>query len=339
MIVQFLWRNHVIKSPWRILYLFAFIFLFGLLFYFIWTPGTIVANGAHDLGQNGIWIQHGWLASDNWLKKNNREKEAFRNIEKIKKLSQVFSLHGIRYVFPHLCPANRDGSIQEIDNVQASIFLDEFADFKVLPWVGGVLYYHCLLESKDWRNNFVGSIKNLLKKHDRFSGIHLNIEPMPSGNEEFILLLKELKTNIPEGKILSVSAFPPPSFLHQFSDVHWELEYYKEISLNVHQMVIMMYDTSIRLKKVYQYVVNCWVRSILSNIDNSKVLLGVPAYSDFGVQYHYPEVENLENSIMGIHGALKTYSNLPGCYEGISIYSEWEMDESEWKYLEDNFLK
>ena len=68
-------------------------------------------------------------------------------------------------------------------------------------------------------------------------------------------------------------------------------------------------------------------------------MLGVPAYDDEGVKYHYPRVENLENSLLGIHAALSDYSRLPENYGGIAIYSDWEMQPDEWKYLQLNFCK
>ena len=35
--------------------------------YGIWSPGQIVEDGRNDLGQNGIWLQHGWLGDDAWF--------------------------------------------------------------------------------------------------------------------------------------------------------------------------------------------------------------------------------------------------------------------------------
>lgn len=38
-----------------------------------------------------------------------------------------------------------------------------------------------------------------------------------------------------------------------------------------------------------------WTQEILEWSLDTEVLLGLPAYDDEGVSYHYPEVENLKN--------------------------------------------
>jgi hypothetical protein len=69
------------------------------------------------------------------------------------------------------------------------------------------------------------------------------------------------------------------------------------------------------------------------------VLLGLLAYDDPGVKYHYPHVENLRDSLLEIHAGLKSYAHLPRNYKGIAIYSDWEMDPDEWQYLPIHFSK
>ena len=61
----------------------------------------------------------------------------------------------------------------------------------MILWVGGVL--HVSLESAYWREAFTQSIVDLLDQRSGFAGVHLNMEPMPSGNEDFLRLLEEIK--------------------------------------------------------------------------------------------------------------------------------------------------
>jgi len=91
-------------------------------------------------------------------------------------------------------------------------------------------------------------------------------------------------------------------------------------------MVVMMYDTSLRYQKLYQHLMKSWTQNVLDWSGNTMVLLGVPVYDDAGVEYHYPHVENLSNSLAGIHAGLKRYAALPVNYSGIALYSEWEME-------------
>ena len=68
------------------------------------------------------------------------------------------------------------------------------------------------------------------------------------------------------------------------------------------------------------------------------MLLGIPTYSDEGVEYHFPEVENITNSLMGNHSGLHR-SKKPANYQGIAIYANWVTEAGEWEYLRQNFLQ
>lgn len=123
------------------------------------------------------------------------------------------------------------------------------------------------------------------------------------------------------------------------ADVHWDEAYYTKVAALADQMVVMMYDTSLRDQKLYQHLMKAWTQHVLDWSGNTAVLLGVPAYDDAGVEYHDPHVENLANSLAGIHAGLRRYATLPSNYRGIAIYSEWEMEPEEWDELLHDFLQ
>jgi hypothetical protein len=66
--------------------------------------------------------------------------------------------------------------------------------FKTNP---AILNVHAFPELPKWRNRFIKSITELLKTYPAFSGIHINIEQMPSGNSAYIELLRELGKALP----------------------------------------------------------------------------------------------------------------------------------------------
>jgi hypothetical protein len=327
------------RPPWRtILLLVAILFLLGIA-YLVWTPGRRINDGRHDMRSNGIWIQHGWLGDDIWFQNNGKDKALFRSSQKIQELSNLFVSHGIKYIFPHVCPCNPSGKIVSIDPVQTERFLDHFEDFSVIPWIGGVLDTHCSPESPHWRENFISSAVELLQNHPRFAGVQINIEPMPTGNADFLALLDEMRRAMPEEKILSVAAYPPPTLWHPFPNVHWDESYFRQVSQRTDQLAVMMYDTAIKLPKVYQYLVSGWTTKILNWSGDTEILLGIPVYADAGVGYHSAEVENLQNALLVIHTGLYKQKQMPKNYAGIAIYCEWEMNQQEWSYLEREFEK
>lgn len=293
---------------------------------------------AYDKGENGIWVQHGWLGDDVWFKSTGNNKSDFRSKRKVLELARRLRDHRIAYVYPHLCPTAETGELPGVDHEQTELVLDGLQDIRVVPWVGGVYRKHCLPESKEWRTNFISSVRALLDTHPRLAGVQINIEPMPSGHPEYLLLLSELKSALPKGKMLSVAAYPPPTDFQPNMLVHWEEDYFKDVSQRVDQMVPMMYDTAIRAPNEYVALMTKWTRESLLWAGKTDVLLGLPAYDDAWAGYHDPKVENLENSLIGFKRGLLGFSIPPNNYRGVALYCDWEMDSEEWKTFSRIFL-
>ncbi len=327
------------RKPLHPILLLTAIAAVAALAWHAWSPGRSVPDGRHDLRTNGIWLQHGWIGDDGWFLRNGRDPSRFRNGAKIRELALLLGEHGVRDVFLHLCPCTLDGRIAPADSIQTERFLDGFTAFRVLPWIGGVLGRHCFPESPEWRKTFVTSAVELLDAHPRLAGIHLNIEPMPDGTGEFLLLLDELRRALPRGKIVSVAAFPPPTIFHPYREVHWDRHYYQEVARRSDQIVPMMYNSSIRSARLYRLLMRVWAVQALDWSGRTEVLLGVPAYDEPGVAYHDADTENLDNALSGIHAGLETYRVLPDNYAGVAIYSEWEMDTGEWATFRREFRR
>jgi len=335
-----LWKA-IARPPWRTVVAGIALLVLVWLGYSLWTPGRDITDGRHDLGRNGIWLQHGWLADDEWFvhEKRTNQIARFRDPQQIQKLAAQLRQNHITDVFPHLCPATYDGHLPPENNIQTDQFLREFAGFRVMPWIGGVLNLHVRLKDSAWRSNFTGDIRKLLDEHPWLIGVHLNVEPLPSGDPDYLLLLKEIRKALPQGKILSVAAYPPPTRWQPSADVHWDENYFRQVAGLADQMVVMMYDTSLRNQKLYQFLMASWTREVISWCDGKAVLLGLPAYNDSGVDYHDPGTENLAAALPGIHAGLAGLSPIPQSYQGIALYSEWEMKDADWRTIQTDFLR
>ena len=308
------------------------------LAWFLWSPGADVRDGRHDRGTNGLWMQHGWLGDDSWFTRNHKEdhKTQLRDPAHLQTTAAFLRSQHITDVFPHLCPCSPAGQIAPADDPQVERFLDAFTGFRVMPWVGGVRDVDTHCENPAWRKTFIASCTALLTKHPRLAGVHLNIEPMPSGDPDFLTLLEELRAALPQGKILSVAAYPPPTLWQRTTEVHWDETYFRAVAGRADQMVVMMYDTGLGNAKLYRKLMDDWTTEILARSGRTEVLLGVPAYDDAGVTYHDPRTENLENSLAGIHAALNR-APLPPNYRGISLYSDWQMNDQKWAEYRQRF--
>ena len=324
------------KSVLRILTALLIVLGIPALAYWLWQPGKADFKFHCDHWNNAIWLGHGWLGDDSWFLRNKRNKDNFRSAGKISALFKKLSENKISTVYPHLCPAQKNGNIAPYDNAQMELFLDLAGQYKikVIPWVGGVLDDSARIANKSWRQNFVSSIDDMLKKHPRLAGVQVNVEPLPSGNADFLSLLDDLR-QITKGKTLSVAAYPPPTKWHQYPNVHWESDYINLVASRCDQMAVMMYDTAIPLEKFYIKLMSDWTKTIADATysTNCEVLLGIPAYDDAGVGYHHPQVENISSALQGIAA-----QDLRKWVRGIAIYCEWEMDKAKWQTWQ-NFMR
>lgn len=334
-----LWQK-IKQPPWRTIVPGCGLLLLFFGGYALWSPGLDVRDGRHDRGQNAIWISHGWLGDGGWFTRNGKMNEIsrYRNQEAVRALAAKFREHHIADVFPHLCPADIEGPIPAVDPQRTEKFLDEFAGFRVMPWIGGPNGGSVRYRNEKWRQAFLNSVRRLLEAHPRFAGVHLNVEPLTSGDADFLKLLDELKAALPSGKLLSIAAYPPPTRWQSSEDVHWSEDYFRQISKRCDQVAVMMYDTALRVPKLYQGLMADWTTEVLAWSEGKPVLLGVPTYDDAGVEYHNPRVENLRNALLGIHRGLSRQP-LPSNYQGVAMYCDWETDEAEWKFFRDHFVK
>jgi hypothetical protein len=330
----------IARPPWRTVV--PGVTLLAAVFggYFAWQPGLDVRTGRDDLRRNGIWLGHAWLAADEWFAGNRRVDgmKYFRDPAQIRVLADRLKQHHIKDVFPHLCPAEPDGRLPAVDGAQVDRFLAEFDGFRVMPWIGGPSGPRVRYHLPRWRSAFIASVTNLLSAHPGLAGVQLNVEPMENGDADFLLLLEELHRAMPRGKLLSVAAYPPPTHWHPYPAVHWDEHYFKEVSRRCDQIVVMMYDTALQHSKLYQDLMAEWTAETLLWSERRPVLLGIPTYNDAGSGYHFPEVENITNALLGIHRALAE-DEVPPNYQGVAIYCEWETDPGEWDYFREHFLR
>ncbi len=328
------------RPPWRTVVPGVTLLVMIWCAYLLGTPGLHLLDGRHDRRHNGLWLAHGWFGADDWFIRNGKTNEysRYREARSIRELSEKLHRNHITDVFPHLCPAEADGHLPPIDDKQVERVLDRLAGIRVMPWIGGPNGGNVHLQNGKWRSIFTNDIALLLRMHPRLARVHLNVEPLPSGDTNFLGFLEQLRSALPQGKLLSIAAFPPPTRWHPYHDVHWDEGYFREVARRCDQMVVMMYDAGQNIPKFYQRLVADWTKEILTWSGDKPVLLGIPTCDDAGVKYHHAKVENLTNALLGVHRGLSA-GGPPASHQGVAIYADWETSHQEWNYFRDHFLK
>jgi hypothetical protein len=280
----------------------------------------------HD--RNATWLEHRWLT----------ERQPAGAVEaKVRALAQ----RGVSYVFPHVIPFDRAGRLPAHDREQMRAFLSTTRSaapgIRVLPWIGGLRVGYKRtregtvdLADLGQRQRIVAECRGLMD--EGFDGVHLNIEPVADGDDDFLALLRALRPAVGRTGILSVSATRPapycPPTLRNFV---WTPAYYVRVAAIADQLVIMGYDTALPTRALYQrymaYVAQTSTRALEPDA-RARVLIGIPSYDATGLM-HRAGVETVENALLGIVQGLRS-SGTNGTFEGVAVYADWTTDGAEW---------
>lgn len=306
------------------------LFVLIIAAYLLYSPIPETNGSLFNKHRNGVWMAHSWF-------------DGYHSEEEISELGNRLKDYDIKYIFLHVGPLDRDGRIPLYPEDIAKGFIRGIKkanpDLMVLAWIGGT--------NKAFGGRVDLGSGKVIEEISRvskeltllgFDGIHINIEPLYNGDKNFLDLLRSIKKEVGDQKILSVAAmkwrfFNLPHIWH--SKWFWDSVYYKEVGKFVDQMVVMVYDTAIPLRKLYIWYVKTQTVKTTSTVARDgnpgpEILIGLPAYDEKRFT-HRPDVENIENGLYGVIAGLIDKRSNKSTFGGIAIYSYWVMDEKEWK--------
>lgn len=274
-----------------------------------------------DAGSHAIWLRRRWLHEP-------------RTDADIATLVARLHAHDIDTIYPFVGPMRpggrfgwRDGeALREYDPATARAFFQRIkavqdgGGMRVLPWAGGVLNRDVRLDDPAWRRAFVAQAKALVDLGA--DGIQLNIEPMPAWQDGYLDLIHELRASLGPDAIIGVAAYPPPTPLHPFPDVHWSLDFLAEVCRVTDDVAVMAYDTALTTPAAYAALMTEWTDALGGRMADCTWRMGVPTYED-DKPWHRPDAETLAAAIAGIDAATAEP-------HGMAIYASWTTDAAEW---------
>jgi hypothetical protein len=281
---------------------------------------------------NALWARHQWVGE----KHSPKEYSDFSALLKRNKITDIFV---------HVGPLDKFGNIPAKKYPFAGAFLlemkKEYPELRAQAWIGQVeKSAGGPLDISDHtvRGYIVKTAETLLDAG--FDGIHYDIEPVRSGNPDFILLLKATsRITRAKNKILSVAAgqLEPMSGVGDMIELFarqasvWKKSYYLEVAKYADQIAVMMYDTQMPSDWLYGNLVKWETKGILKLLGGqTTIFMGVPTYVD--TRRKTPT--NAENIHSAIRGAIMGLDGIPaGQAEkfGLAVYAEWTTDEKEWQ--------
>ncbi|MCA9893000.1 MAG: hypothetical protein KC615_08445 [Anaerolineae bacterium] len=171
-----------------------------------------------------------------------------------------------------------------------------------------------------------------------FDGVHLNAEPVPSGDEGWLMLLTEVRGQFPSNAILSVAAHalrvtePVTSIPYPAQAYHWEEDYMRQVAELVDEVALMAYDSGLFFPRDYRN----WVAyQTITFADatpgtDARLVIGLATTDEFTLS-HQTQAEYLQNALAGLHMGL---ADLPAnAIDAIALYAYWDTSAAEWALL------
>src|SRR5205085_2558005 len=154
--------------------------------------------------------------------------------------------HHLRYLFPFTTYMKADGSFNPT-YAYAAAFIAHFhhtnRETALLAWIG-LPTQQVDLADQHTRATIVTSLVRLIRESG-FDGIHLDAEPLPSGDLHYLRLLEELRASLGPDRLLSVAGLPWRSSVEEkvtrFAGYRWSTTYYQSVASRVDQIIVMAY--------------------------------------------------------------------------------------------------
>ncbi|MFE1448485.1 hypothetical protein [Streptomyces olivaceoviridis] len=295
------------------------------------------APGTRTRHQDALWLGHAWVDG----RKTDRDVEA---------LARRLRDTGIRDLYVHAGPLEHDGTLPASAYPKARRLIAavhrELPGVRVQAWLGDKLASEgpdgLRLERAATRAAVVTSARQILAAG--FEGTHVDLEPLHSGDRDYLSLLDDLRDlTHARGAVLSVAAHqidPLPAF-HSFwgtTTGHpkwWSQAYFGQVARRVDQIAVMSYDTMQPLESLYGgYVAQQTSLALEATPEGTDLLMGLPFYHEnrFG---HRARAETVPAAVRGVRLGLSR-TDAGRARFGVALYVDFAATEADWRaYRED----
>jgi hypothetical protein len=186
-----------------------------------------------------------------------------------------------------------------------------------------------------------------------FDGVFLDAEPVWDGDQDFLVLLRTIRTSIGTETLLS-AAIPPdwspsnanipvPALMEPGTE--WEKEYKQSVALLVDEMVVMVYNSTLATPADYSqwvaYQLKSFALAVAELNTPTDLLIGIPTYDAEPPENpaHDPLVENVDSAVAGVRMGIEQAGDAARYFKGLAIYAEWTTDDAEWADFKQTWLQ
>ncbi|MEU7403904.1 glycoside hydrolase family 18 protein [Streptomyces sp. NPDC044948] len=298
------------------------------------------ADGTHTRDRDAIWLGHAWVDG----RKDDADLAAF---------ARRVKATGIRDLYVHTGPMEHDGTLPEALYPRARWLIDavhrEMPGVRVQAFLGDVLATESpdgmRLEKAATRAAVVDSARQVLDVG--YDGVHLDLEPLHSGDRNYLSLLDDVRAVTRERDAqLSVAAHqidPLPGFHSFWGTVAghpkwWSQKFFGQVARRVDQIAVMSYDTMQPLESLYGgYVAQQTSLALEATPPTTHLLMGLPFYHEnrFG---HWAHAETVAAAVRGVRlGLSRTDADRERF--GVAAYIDFAATEQDWTSYREGWVR
>ncbi|GAA1352411.1 hypothetical protein [Streptomyces beijiangensis] len=288
-------------------------------------------DGTRTRGRDAIWLGHAWIDG----RKTEADVDAF---------AARIRGTGIRDLYVHAGPLEHNGTLPASSYPKAKWLIDavhrKIPGVRIQAWLGDELATErpdgMRLTEASTRGAIVTSTRQILDTG--FDGAHFDLEPLHSGDRNYLSLLDTLHAlTRSRGVQLSVAAHQIDALpgLHSvagFLTGHpkwWSQEFFGQVARRVDQIAVMSYDTAMPVQSLYGgYVAQQTTLALEVTPKDVDLLMGLPFYHEdkWG---HTASAETAAAAIRGTRLALGRADRGRERF-GVALYVDFAATESDW---------
>ncbi|MFI1072290.1 hypothetical protein [Streptomyces puniciscabiei] len=297
-------------------------------------PGTYTRN------RDAIWLGHAWI--------DGRKTDA-----DVTALAGRLRGTGIRDLYVHAGPLEHDGTLPKSAYPRARWLIETLhgkaPHIRVQAWLGDEVApekpYAMHLERPATRSHVVASTRQILDAG--FQGAHFDLEPLHSGDRNYLALLDALhRVTRDHHAVLSVAAhqIDPLPALHSFwgtATGHpkwWSQAYFGQVARRVDQIAVMSYDTMQPSQSLYGgYVAQQTSLALEVTPESTDLLMGLPFYHEnrFG---HWARAETVPAAVRGVRLGLSRTDKSRARF-GVALYVDFAATEADWTAYREDWVR
>jgi hypothetical protein len=275
-------------------------------------------------GDDAVWLGHAWV--------DGRKKQS-----DVDALARQLRGGGVRDLYVHTGPLGLDGSLDPSLYPKAGWLIKALhtaiPGVRVQAWLGQVLDDEGPgLDLAASTGRIVASFGQVLDAG--FDGVHVDLEPVHSGDADFLDLLTRAHALTTErDRVLSVSVpqtdpVPGAHLLGALLTDHpkwWSSDYLGAVADRVDQVAVMAYDSGMPTKSLFTGYIEEQTRLALAAVPPSvDLMIGLPAYYESNMNHH-GSAETVAAAVRGVRLADRGRPKF-----GVAIYVDYTATPADW---------